>query len=70
MVDPTDPFCNGDPKWEAFELAREEEDDFCMPDLSSRNMGDFIRSLVPRKVEPTPESQPGRVLGHITGFPG
>jgi hypothetical protein len=70
MVDPTDPFSKIDPKWETFELAR-EEDIFCMPDLASRNMGDFIRSLVPKDVEPTPEPQPdtGR-LPHITGFPG
>ena len=66
-----DPFANDDARWATFELAREEESNLAMPDLASRNMGDFIRSLIPREIEPPkPEPDAGRrVLGHITGFP-
>jgi hypothetical protein len=64
-----DPFANDDPRWDTFELAREEET-FSMPDLKSRDLNDFLRSLEPRLPQPpTPTRDDSRVLPHIHGFP-
>jgi hypothetical protein len=66
-----DPFKNDDKRWEPFQIVREEEEDLSMPDLASRNIADFVRSLIPREIEQAPEPQPefGRAIGHIPGFP-
>jgi hypothetical protein len=64
-----DPFLNSDEKWETYELTSEDQD-LSQPDLTSRNLGDFLRSLEPRLPQPpTPTRDDSRVLPHIHGFP-
>jgi hypothetical protein len=65
-----DPFQNDDPKWQPHELQR-EENNFSMPDLTSRSLKDFLRTLEVRFPKPQPPAPQGeRVLPHIRGFPG
>jgi hypothetical protein len=63
-----DPFLNDDPLFQPYELQPDEEE-FSMPDLKSRDLGDFLRSLEPRLPPPTPTTTGGRVIGYITGYP-
>jgi len=63
-----DPFRNEDEKWETYELTNEEEV-FSQPDLKSRDLNDFLRSLEPRIPRPVSTPNGGRAIGHIQGFP-
>jgi hypothetical protein len=66
-----DPFANTDPRWETFSVVSDEEV-FSQPDLTSRSVKDFLRSLRSRIPQPKPtapsEPTPGAPI-NIRGNP-
>jgi hypothetical protein len=73
---PPDPFRNSDPRWQPWEVGkpygRDDSDLFSQPDITTRSVKDFLRTIEVPRQPPSPDRQPfleGRVLPHIQGFP-